>query len=271
MNAAVTLDKLGTDKVLARIENGIGWLTFNAPEKHNALGVEMSEGALRALEAFAADAAVRVVVLHGAGEKAFVSGADISEFEKRRSNSAQADQYDQKTGGVHRAVKQLEKPTIAMIRGYCMGGGLALAAACDLRFCSDDSQFAIPAARLSIVYREDFLRWVMQLVGPSNVKDILFSARRVKPDEALRMGLVNRVTSVADLETTVRDYCAKLVENAPLSLRGSKLSVDELQKNEHDQDEDLISALSAQCFDSEDFKEGRQAFMEKRKPVWRGR
>jgi enoyl-CoA hydratase len=273
MNApeAITLDKLGTDKVLARIENGIGWLTFNAPEKHNAMGMEMSEGSMRALDVFADDDSVRVVVLSGAGGKAFVSGADISEFEKRRSNSAQAEQYDNKTGGVHRAVKSMEKPTIAMIRGYCMGGGLALAAACDLRFCSDDSQFAIPAARLSIVYREDFLRWVMQLVGPSHAKDILFSARRLKPDEALRIGLVNRVTTVDELEPAVREYCAKLVDNAPLSLRGSKLSIDEVLKGEHDQDEELIDRLSAQCFDSEDFKEGRKAFMEKRKPVWKGR
>jgi enoyl-CoA hydratase/carnithine racemase len=168
-------------------------------------------------------------------------------------------------------VHDLEKPTIAMIRGYCMGGGLALAAACDLRFTADDGQFAIPAARLSIIYREDFLRWVVELVGPSSAKDILFSARRLKADEALRIGLVNRVVPVAELESTVRDYCAKLVDNAPLSLKGSKLSINEMLKNEHDQDEELITKLSADCFNSEDFKEGRQAFMEKRKPVWKGK
>ena len=268
---ATILNNLGTDKALARIENGIGWLTFNAPEKHNALGTEMSEGALKALEIFAKDPAVRVVVLTGAGEKAFVSGADISEFEKRRSNAEQAEHYDTKTGGVHRFVKDLDKPTIAMIRGYCMGGGLALAASCDLRFCSDDSQFAIPAARLSIVYRQDFLQWVLDLVGPSHVKDILFSARRLKADEALRIGLVNRVTTKEDLEGAVKEYCAKLVDNAPLSLRGSKLSVEELLKDEHDRDNKLISRLSADCFNSADFKEGRTAFMEKRKPVWQGK
>jgi enoyl-CoA hydratase len=265
------MQNLGTDKVLASVENGIGWLTFNAPEKHNALGLEMSEGAMRALDAFASDASVRVVVLKGAGEKAFVSGADISEFEKRRSNAEQAEKYDNQTGGVHRTVREMEKPTIAMIRGYCMGGGLALAAACDIRFATEDSQFAIPAARLSIVYREDFLRWVVELVGPSNAKDILFSARRIKPDEALRMGLINRVVPIAELESTVREYCAKVVENAPLSLRGSKLSINEIGKNEHDQDPELITRLSADCFNSEDFKEGRRAFMEKRKPVWQGK
>ena len=266
-----TLEILGTDKVLARVEDGIGWLTFNNPAKHNAMGAEMSEGAVRALDAFAADDDVRVVVLTGAGEKAFVSGADISEFEKRRANAAQAEQYDSKTGGVHRAVRVLEKPTIAMIRGYCMGGGLALAVACDLRFCSEDSQFAIPAARLSIVYREDFLRWVLELIGPSHTKDILFSARRLKADEALRIGLVNHVLRVADLEGSVREYCARLVDNAPLSLRGTKLGVDTLMKDPADREPGLIARLTAECFDSADFKEGRQAFMEKRKPVWRGK
>ena len=265
------LGDLGTDKVLAEVDQGIGWLTFNNPAKHNALGLEMSQGATKALEAFAADPAVRAVVLTGAGEKAFVSGADISEFAQRRANSAQAAEYDSKTGGVHRAVRVFEKPTLAMIRGYCMGGGLALAAACDLRFCSEDSQFAIPAARLSIVYRGDFLRWVLELIGPSHTKDIVFSARRVKADEALQMGLVNRVLPAAELETAVREYCARLVDNAPLSLRGTKLGVDTLMQDPADREPGLLDRITAECFDSADFKEGRQAFMEKRRPVWQGK
>jgi enoyl-CoA hydratase/carnithine racemase len=265
------LDNLGTDKVLARVEDGIGWLTFNNPEKHNAMGVQMSEGSVRALDAFAADPDVRAVVLTGAGEKAFVSGADISEFEKRRANAAQAEQYESQSVGVYRAVRSMEKPTIAMIRGYCMGGGLALAAACDLRFCSEDAQFAIPAARLSIVYREDFLRWVLELVGPSHAKDILFSARRLKADEALRIGLVNRVLPAGELEGAVREYCARLVDNAPLSLRGTKLSVTQLMQDPDAREPGLIARLTAECFDSADFKEGREAFMQKRKPVWRGK
>ena len=264
------LENLGTQKVLASVENGIGWLTFNNPEKHNAIGLEMSEGAMRALDAFAADEEVRVVVLRGAGEKAFVSGADISEFEKRRANAAQAAQYEGQAN-IHTATRSFPKPTIAMIRGYCMGGGLALAAACDLRFSADDAQFAIPAARLSIVYREDFLSWVVDLIGPSHTKDIVFSSRRLKADEALRIGLVNRVTTVAELETAVREYCARLTENAPLSLRGTKLSVDNLMKDPGEREPGLVARISAECFDSADFKEGRQAFMEKRKPVWRGK
>lgn len=265
------LQNIGTDKVLARAEDGIGWLVFNNPAKHNAIGLEMSEGATRVLKSFATDDNVRVVVLTGAGEKAFVSGADISEFEKRRSNSAQAATYEKEAGGVHSAVRNLGKPTLAMIRGYCMGGGLALAAACDLRFCSEDAVFAIPAAKLSIAYRLDFLKWVVELVGPSNTKDILYSARRLKAPEALSMGLVNRVLPVGELESTVRDYASTLAGNAPLSMRATKICIDQLLKDESERDKALCARVSAECFDSADFKEGRTAFMEKRKPVWKGK
>jgi enoyl-CoA hydratase len=261
----------GTDKVQARVEDGIGWIIFNAPEKHNAMGLEMSQGVQRVVKAYAADDNVRVVVLTGAGEKAFMSGADISEFEKNRANAQQAEKYAETAGGVHGAVRNLQKPTIAMIRGYCMGGGLALAAACDLRFTADNGLFAIPAARLSIAYRLDFLSWVVELVGPSAAKDILYSARRLKADEALQIGLVNRVVPAAELEKNTRDYCAALVENAPLSMRATKVVIGELLKDGTKRDEGLCERVSAECFDSADFKEGRQAFMEKRKPVWKGR
>jgi len=262
---------IGTDKILARSEAGIGWLVFNNPEKHNALSLEMSEGAQRVLDVFREDDEVRVVVLTGAGGKSFVSGADISEFEKRRANAEQAAKYSERGGAIYSGVVGLEKPTIAMIQGYCMGGGLALAAACDLRFCSEDSVFAIPAARLSIAYKFEFVRWVVALVGPSRAKDILFSARRLAAAEALSIGLVNRVVPAADLEKTVRDYAATLVGNAPLSIRASKLVINELMKDPADRDMELCERVGRECFDSEDFAEGRKAFMEKRKPVWKGR
>jgi enoyl-CoA hydratase/carnithine racemase len=262
---------LNTTKVLARKEAGIGWVVFNNPDKHNALSLEMSEGATAALRSFAADGEVRVVVLTGAGGKAFVSGADISEFEKTRSNAAQAERYSERGGTLYSVLHEMEKPTIAMIQGYCMGGGLALAAACDLRFASEDSQFAIPAAKLSIAYRPDFVRWVVDLVGPSRAKDILFSARRIMAPEALQIGLVNRVVPAGELDKLTRDYCATVAGNAPLSIRASKLTIDELSKPEREQDAAKIQRLGQECFDSEDFKEGRTAFMEKRKPMWKGR
>ena len=142
---------------------------------------------------------------------------------------------------------------------------------CDLRFASDDSQFAIPAAKLSIAYRPDFVGWVVDLVGPSRAKDILFSARRLKADEALQIGLVNRVVPAAELDKMTREYCATVAGNAPLSIRASKLTINELCKAESDRDKAKIQRLAKECFDSEDFKEGRTALMEKRKPVWKGR
>lgn len=264
------VEGLGTDKIQAYSEDGIGWLLFNNAEKHNAMSLEMSHASVTALEAFAADDSVRAVVLRGLGGKAFVSGADISEFDKTRSNAAQDKQYTQKAG-IHATVKGLRKPTIAMIQGYCMGGGLALAAGCDLRFCTEDSTFAIPAARLSIAYRQDFLRWVIDLVGPSCAKDILFSARRFKGPEALAMGLVNRVIPADQLEAETKAYAATLADNAPLSILASKVVIDELCKDPADRDTELCTRVATACADSDDFKEGRKAFMEKRKPVWRGK
>mgnify|MGYP003350932974 FL=1 len=262
------VEGLGTDKVLAHVEDGIGWLQFNNAEKHNAMSLEMSEASVTALEAFAADDEVRVVVLQGLGGKAFVSGADISEFDKTRANAAQDKQYTQRAG-IHTTVKNLPKPTIAMIQGYCMGGGLALAAGCDLRFCTPDSTFAIPAARLSIAYRQDFLRWVMDLVGPSCAKDILYSARRFKGAEALSMGLVNRVIEADQIQAETIAYGKTLADNAPLSILASKTVIDELRKDPADRDLEKCQRVATACADSEDFKEGRKAFMEKRKPVWR--
>ncbi len=264
------VEGLETSKILAHSEDGIGWLQFNNAEKHNALSLDMSQAAIRVLDEFAADDSVHVVVLNGLGGKAFVSGADISEFDKTRANAEQDKQYGQRAG-IHSAVKQLEKPTIAMIQGYCMGGGLALAAACDLRFCTEDSTFAIPAARLSIAYRLDFLRWVSDLVNPSRAKDILFSARRLKGPEALSIGLVNRVIDADKLEAETIAYAKLLVDNAPLSIHASKTIIDELHKDPADRDLEKCARVATACADSQDFKEGRKAFMEKRNPVWQGK
>jgi enoyl-CoA hydratase len=264
------IEGLGTEKVLAHIEDGIGWVQFNNAEKHNAMSLEMSEASMTALDAFAADDSVRVVVLHGLGGKAFVSGADISEFDKTRLNAAQDKQYNQRAG-IYSTVKNLPKPTIAMIQGYCMGGGLALAIACDLRFCTLHSTFSIPAARLSIAYRQDFIQWLINLIGPSSSKDLLYSARRLKGAEAMSIGLVNRVFDAEDLHAQTIAYCNSLAENAPLSILASQIVIDELCKDPVDRDEEKCTRVATACTDSEDYKEGRKSFMEKRKPVWRGR
>lgn len=263
--------QLKTDKMLAEKRNGIGWMTFNNPERRNAMSLEMWEAAQEIASDFQADASVRVVVMKGAGDRAFVSGADISQFEKERADAAASERYSQRSEAARAAIRTLDKPLIAMIRGYCLGGGLGIAMMADLRFASDDSQFGIPAARLSIAYTGENIENLVRLVGPSRAKDILYSARRLDAAEALSIGLINRVVPAADLERTVEDYCATLVDNAPLSIKAHKAIIDEMVKDRELRDFEKTKAVATACFDSHDYKEGRTAFMEKRRPVFQGR
>lgn len=263
--------KLDTDKMIAEKDGGIGWMTFNNPERRNAMSLEMWAAAETILTEFERDDAIRVIVMKGAGDKAFVSGADISQFEEKRSNAAAAEEYSRISESARMMMQSTQKPLIAMIRGFALGGGLGVAMKADLRFASDDSQFGIPAARLSIAYTFDNLKNLVDLVGPSVAKEILFSARRISADEALRIGLVNRVVPAAELEKTVRDFAATLVENAPLSIKASKLTINEIMKDRADRSNDLVDELTRACFDSADYTEGRKAFMEKRKPAFTGR
>jgi enoyl-CoA hydratase len=263
--------KLDTDKMLAEKDGAVGWVTFNNPERRNAMSLEMWAGLATILDAYEADDEIRVIVMKGAGDKAFVSGADISQFEKERADAAAAERYNQISSAGRTRLSNLEKPLIAMVRGFCMGGGLAIAMAADLRFASADSQFGIPAAKLGIAYGADGLSRLYQLVGPSHALDILFSARRLAAEEALRIGLINRSLPAAELEPAVREYAATLAINAPLSIRASKLTIRELGKAAAERDQELLKRLMQQCFDSADYTEGRKAFMEKRKPVFTGR
>ncbi len=262
---------LNTDKMLAEKDNGIGWITFNNPARRNAMSMEMWEALSQIVDDFSADDSVRVVVMKGAGDKAFVSGADISQFEKVRANAEAAEEYARISDASREKLASIQKPLIAMVRGYCLGGGLALAMVADMRFVSDDSQLGIPAARLSIAYSPLHIRRLISLVGPAYARDILFSARRVPADEALRIGLVNRVVPAAELEAMTRDYAATIVDNAPLSILASKLTIADLLKDPADRDPALVAELGRRCFDSQDYKEGRTAFMEKRSPVFTGR
>lgn len=261
----------GTEKILTRSEGAVSWLIFNQPEKRNAVSLDMTVAALKAIEDFGADDGQRVLVVAGAGEKAFVSGADISEFEERRNNTEAAAEYSRISTQMYDALAAVEKPTIAMIRGYCLGGGAALAASCDLRICSDDASFGIPAARMSIGYRFDFTRRIVDLVGPSFTKEMLYTARRFNAGEAAAMGFVNRVVPKAELESYVLDYAETIANNAPLSITATKVIVGELLKNPEARDLDRCDAVIAECSGSADFTEGRRAFMEKRKPVFTGK
>lgn len=260
-----------TDKILVERAGGVGRVTINNPARRNAISLEMWQAMGDAFASFSADDDVRCVVIHGAGDKAFASGADISQFEKQRANAEAAEAYGAISSAVRNRMLDFEKPLIAMIRGFCMGGGLGLAMTADLRISADDGVFGIPAARLSIAYDFLNLRNLVNLVGPSKAKEILLTAERFTAEEARQMGLVNRVVPVAELESAVASITAALVDNAPLSMRASKLCIDEVVKDAGDRDMDKVAALARACFDSADYAEGRKAFMEKRKPVFQGR
>jgi enoyl-CoA hydratase len=259
-----------TDKVLSRKEGGVGIVTFNNPERHNAVSLEMWEATTRILNGFAADEDVRVVVLTGAGGKAFVSGADISKFGSERATIEAVRAYNKKTDATNASIAEFPKPTIAMISGYCIGGGLGLATCCDLRICSDNSRFAVPAAKLGLGYGYTGLKRLVDVVGPSFAKEIFYTARQFDAQEALMMGLVNRVVPAAELETYVKGVTDTISANAPLTIKAVKFTVGEVLKDESKRNLARSAEMVEACFSSRDYTEGRTAFMEKRKPVFTG-
>jgi len=260
-----------TDKMLSRKEGKVGYLTFNNPERHNAVSLEMWEAASGFLEEFKNDKNIRVVVVTGAGGKAFISGADISKFEKERSTQEGVDRYNAAVDHANNAFYTFPKPTIAMIRGYCIGGGLGLAVCCDLRICSDNSRFAVPAAKLGLGYSYAGLRRLVDVVGPAFAREIFFTARQFDTEEARGMGLVNRVVPEAELEAYVKNYAETIAGNAPLTVKAVKYIVGEVTKDESKRNLARCAEMVDQCFASTDFIEGRRAFMEKRKPAFTGK
>jgi enoyl-CoA hydratase/carnithine racemase len=258
-------------KMLAAKDEGVGLITFNQPEKRNAMSLEMWQGLGEILDEFAADDAVRAVVLTGAGNKAFVSGADISQFEKNRANANAQQEYDRLTGAGRTKFQNFPKPTIARIRGFCLGGGLAIAMNADLRIAAVDSQFGIPAAKLSIAYAPESVKRLIDLVGPAHARMILYTGRRIDAAEAERIGLINKMVADEDLNEHVFDVARTIADNAPLSVTASKLTINEMLKDESKRDTAAMARMMQICFDSADYKEGRTAFMEKRAPRWMGR
>jgi len=263
---------LGTEKLLAHVdEHGIGWIVFNQPERHNALSLAMWQGLAEALSSFAARDDVRIAVMRGAGGKAFVSGADISEFDSKRANAAQKEEYGRVAGEANRWLARFDKPLIALIEGYCIGGGLATALAADIRFASPDSRFGIPAARLGLGYEYEGLAKLARIVGPSRARDIMFSARFMEADEALGMGLINFVVPRERLEADVVDYARRIAGNAPLTVRAAKAAINAFERGSREDDVERVRRLVDACFDSEDYREGRRAFAAKRPPEFKGR
>lgn len=262
---------LRTSYMRAEVEDGVGWVTFNNPERHNAMKMEMNEALAEILTSFQADDEVRVVVMQGAGGKAFVSGADISEFETHRSTPEGRDRFDAIAAAAGQAFASLEKPLIAKIRGYCMGGGLATALQADLRITADDGQFGVPAARLGLGYGFTGIQKLIGLIGPAMTNEVMMTARRFSAEEAFAMGLVNRVVPAADLDTTVTELAAQIAANAPLTVKAAKVAVREAMKDPDRRDLDRVATLVETCFDSEDYIEGRRAFMDKRPAQFKGR
>ena len=264
------LTEYADGKILAGVHDRVGHLVINNPERHNAVSLAMYEAAAEQVTAMSTDPEARLLVIRGAGGKAFASGADISKFEKERSSEDDVAIYQAATARFYNAVYTFPKPTIAMIRGYCIGGGMGLAVACDIRLCEDKSRFAVPAAKLGLGYGYDGVRRLSYLVGPSMVKEIFFTSRQFTAQEAYDMGLANRVLPPHMLDAYVSDYAKRISENAPMTMASIKSITHEIAKEESEQDLDRIAAEVKACFDSKDYIEGRRAFMEKRKPDFIG-
>ncbi len=272
MTSAMTADiDLPTPHMIARIEGTIGWMIFNNPERRNAVKAEMWQAIPAIMDRFEADPAIRVIVIRGAGDATFIAGADISEFEHHRASPAALAKYEADSDAAARRIAGTRIPTIAMIRGWCIGGGVGLSLDCDLRIAAAGSKFGVPATRLGLGYWASGVKRLMDVVGPSRVKEIFFTARHFSAEEALAMGLVNRVVPEAELESYVRGYCAMIADNAPLTIQAVKRTVAELSRTSPAADIAECDRLVQACFDSEDYVEGRRAFMEKRRPAFKGR
>jgi enoyl-CoA hydratase len=262
---------LADGKILKSVAEGVGIVTFNNPEKRNAMSLDMWEGLGHALTELRDDADVRVVILVGAGDKAFISGADISQFEKTRHNAAASEEYSRRSAAQRALLADYPKPTISCIRGFCLGGGMQVAMLTDIRIAAEDSQFGIPAARLGIAYGYDGLRHLVSLVGPSWARLIMYTGMRIDSKEALRIGLVDRVIANDELWNATMEIARTISGNAPLSIQAAKITIAQVLKDPADRDMEAIKRISMACMDSEDFREGRRAFMEKRKPHFKGR
>jgi enoyl-CoA hydratase/carnithine racemase len=263
--------EFGTRKMIARKEGGIGWMIFNQPEKHNAVSVEMWTAVPKIVGAFEADPEVRVIVLCGAGERAFVSGADISEFEQRRDSEEAISAYDAVSEEAHAALARALKPTIAMIRGICFGGGVGIALTTDVRICSLDARFSVPAAKLGVGYRYTGIKRLVDVVGPAFAKEIFFTAGAFTAEDARIMGLVNRVVPPAELESYVRNFASTVGANAPLTVKAAKMAIDAAVEDPERRRLAAVEEAIKGCRASSDYIEGRRAFMQKRKPAFTGK
>jgi enoyl-CoA hydratase len=259
-----------SERVQVRLEGSALHIVFNNPARHNALSVDMWGAVPPLLSQAADDERVRIVVFSGAGEKAFVSGADISQFEDQRAAKAAVKHYEALAEDALMSIHRFPKPTLACIRGWCIGGGINVAIACDIRIAASDAVFGVPAARLGLGYRYSALKNLIDLIGVGATKDLFYTARRIDAAEALRLGLVTRTCSVDVLPGLLAEYTTSIGENAPLTLHAAKVIIGEILKPSPELDAERCRELILGCFESEDYAEGRRAFMEKRKPQFKG-
>jgi len=257
--------------ILVQHDESIATVVFNRPRTRNAITLAMWTELARVMDGLTKDDTVRAIVVRGAGTQAFASGADISEFTENRKDTETALRYNAETDAAYRAIRYCPKPTVAMVFGYCMGGAMEVAMACDLRFAAEGAKFGIPAARLSIIYGADAVGQLVDLVGPAYAKDILFSARAVEAAEALAIGLIQRLVPAPDLERVTYDYLRRVAENAPLSVRGAKTTVQLYLEGLDEERRHRLETLAQETYDSEDYAEGMRAFLEKRPPRFIGR
>lgn len=264
---------LSTTKIRAEVEQGVGWITLANPERHNAISLEMWHGLADAAEALEADAAVRAVVIAGEGGKAFTAGGDVSEYEKERGNAELKKRYGAVASRAQQALARLTRPLVAMVQGHCIGGGVGIALLADVRLAGRNARFSMPAARLGLCYEYPVISALARVVGPAAAADLLFSARTIGADEALRVGLANQVFDDESLQAETRAYAQRIAANAPLTVGTAKTALRVFQRfagNLHDEGADDVARLVNRCFDSDDYREGRSAFVEKRTPVFKG-
>ena len=268
---ALASRKYAGGRLLLAKDDGVALLTFNQPDKLNAISVEMWEGIGSVLDECREDNSVRVLILSGAGAKAFSAGADLGEFGRSRDGAVARHEYEKMTVAARAKLTDFPKPVIARIRGHCLGGGLGIAMHADMRIAARDSRFGIPAARLGFAMGFDMVTRLVSLVGEAHARMLLYTAARIEAAEAARIGLVNRTVPDEDLSDVVVDLARTIADNGPLALAAAKLSVDQAVRAPGTRDMQAVEEAIARCFDSTDYKEGRAAFSEKRSPRFQGR